>query len=70
MGAIGDDESSAVINRLYSHLFRRDDCKNIRITCIVSTWAASQLAMKVGQDLVKNLTAVTRRFWTRSSGCF
>jgi hypothetical protein len=37
-----------------------DDCTNDRSVCIVSEWAASQLAMKGGPDLVKNLAAVAR----------
>jgi hypothetical protein len=58
-GTIGD-QSNAVINRLFSHYFQLDNNSNDRITCIVSEWAASQLAIKSGSDLVKNLAAVTR----------
>ena len=59
-GVIGDI-SNNVINRLFSHFYRPGGIsQKARTTCIVSEWAASQLAMKGGPNLVKNLAAVTR----------
>ena len=54
------DESNDVINRLFSQFFKMDDCTNDRSVCIVSKWAATQLAMRGGPDLVENLAAVAR----------
>jgi DNA polymerase III delta prime subunit len=59
-GVIGDI-SNAVINRLFSN-YRKPGgiSRKARTTCIVSEWAASQLAMIGGPDLVKNLAVVAR----------
>jgi DNA polymerase III delta prime subunit len=58
-GAIGDI-SNAVINRLFSNYHKPGGIsRKARHTCIVSEWTASQLAMKGGPGLVKNLAVVT-----------
>jgi hypothetical protein len=59
-GQIGDI-SNAVINRLFIHFHNTIEIsQTARFTRIVSEWAASQLAMKGGPDLVKNLAAFIR----------
>ena len=59
-GSVGDP-SDAVVNRLFSSYHKPfGPSKNSHYTSIVSAWAASELAMKGGPDLIRNLAATLR----------